>query len=355
MEVPTQSTYLIKGILDKRTLTVMYGASNTGKTFVAMDMAAHIAAGKAWGGRKVREGLVVYIAAEAGRGAIKRVKALESRIGTSSFALALVPMSIDLRGSTRDMKLIIKAVRAAESARGLKCELLVVDTLSRAMAGGDENSSVDMGALVANVDTLRAELDTALMVVHHTGKDAAKGARGHSLLKAATDAEIEIAANNDSGERSIKTTKQRDMEYAPPIRFALNTVTLNHDEDGDPITTCTVLLEGEPGFDFFAADEMEKLEKQRRDDDSLAVAVAIGMEIDRCSVASVLTKAMEHTGHGESKTRDLINAAIPENAEGRAVVTHKGTFSIRRERQGKGSKAHVHLVRARMVIADEAA
>jgi hypothetical protein len=59
---------------------------------------------------------------------------------------------------------------------------LILDTLSRALAGGDENSSVDMGRLIARCDAVREMLGCTLEYVHHSGKDKSRGARGWSGL-----------------------------------------------------------------------------------------------------------------------------------------------------------------------------
>src|SRR5690606_1496170 len=114
--------------------------------------------------------------------------------------------------------------------------LIVVDTLSRALAGGDENASTDMGALVRNVDALRRKVRAHIMLVHHSGKDRAKGARGHSLLRAATDTEIEIS----KGE--IVVTKQRDIDGSFSRGFVLEPVEIGRDAEGDPVTSCTIRL-----------------------------------------------------------------------------------------------------------------
>lgn len=114
------------------------------------------------------------------------------------------------------------------------------ETASR-VAGGDENSSTDMGAMVTHLDYLRHATKAHLLVVHHSGKDASKGARGHSLLRAATDTEIEIQIGR------ITVTKQRDLGLAWPsgsCGFSLDVVELGRDEDGDPITSCVVVLNG---------------------------------------------------------------------------------------------------------------
>jgi len=106
------------------------------------------------------------------------------------------------------------------------------------MAGGDENSAADMTALIRNVDAIRATTGAHILTVHHTGKDTARGARGHSSLRAATDTEIEIA--NEDGARAAMVTKQRDHNGGETFAFDLETVSLGHDQDGDEVTSCIV-------------------------------------------------------------------------------------------------------------------
>jgi hypothetical protein len=92
--------------------------------------------------------------------------------------------------------------------------LVVVDTLSRAMAGGNENAPDDMSAFIRNIDRIRQETGAHVLIVHHCGKDAAKGARGHSCLRAATDTKIELSHDTDTGMASAHTA----MESCPRTR-----------------------------------------------------------------------------------------------------------------------------------------
>lgn len=233
-----RSEPLIKGLLEQSAFSVLYGNSNVGKTFVAIDMACHIASGKRWDGRKVEQGLVVYVAAEGGRGTHQRLQAFKNKhkLQDKDVLLELVPCPIDLRSSAADVRELQELIAELETKYGRKIILLVIDTLSRALAGGDENSSVDMGLFIKNCDRIRAGLNCHMMIVHHSGKDAARGARGWSGIRAAVDTEIEIA------NRTISTTKQRDLEMIPDIRFDLEVVRLGEDADGDAVTSCTVRL-----------------------------------------------------------------------------------------------------------------
>ena len=239
----TYAPHLIDGLLDQGAMSVVYGDSNVGKTFVVMDMAFHIAAGLPYAGMDVAPGLVVYVAAEGGHGARKRLKALHEKFPDHNPDFVLLASSVDLRNPKADTVPLAEAIREL----GRPVALLVIDTLSRALAGGDENSPVDMGILVKHFDVLRkATKPSHLMVVHHTGKDLAKGARGHTSLRAATDTEIEIAKpkKGETGPSTITVTKQRDMdgEWAAP--FKLNVHTLGLKPNGTPVTSCTVELIG---------------------------------------------------------------------------------------------------------------
>lgn len=221
---------LIKGLLDQGAMTVLYGDSNVGKTFVALLIAYHIAMGLAFAGMKTTRVRVVYIAAEGGEGVTRRAAALAKVLGPAvDFDFVLSP--VNLLDPAADLRPLIALIRSREGVG-----FSVLDTLSRAMAGGDENASTDMGALVKNLDILRKETTAHLMVVHHTGKDAARGARGHSLLRAATDTEIEVS------EGQIAVTKQRDLTKSWASPFALRNVELWKDEDGDLVTSAVAEL-----------------------------------------------------------------------------------------------------------------
>lgn len=106
------------------------------------------------------------------------------------------------------------------------------------MAGAEENSSEAMGSLVRHLDAIKAATGSTVAVVHHLGKDKERGARGHSLLKAAVDTEFEVSKSRDV--LVLKVTKQRDLPFHNEIFFELDVVGLGRDEDGDVVTSCVV-------------------------------------------------------------------------------------------------------------------
>jgi AAA domain len=232
-------TALIEDVFDLGGLAVIYGASNSGKTFWTMDAALHIAAGRMWRGKRVQQVPVLYLALEGGRGAIARIVAWRSRYGLASLPFWLVRAPLNLM-TVESTELIETAANTIEKTTGSKPGLTVVDTLARAMAGGNENAPEDMGSLVRGADEIRMQTGGAVWFVHHSGKDEARGARGHSSLLAATDTEIEIAVL-EGGQRVARATKQREMEKGGEWPFTLQKVTLAEVHDRKPITSCTVV------------------------------------------------------------------------------------------------------------------
>jgi hypothetical protein len=237
------SRYLVKGWLDRGAFSVVYGESNVGKTFFALDLALHVAAGKQWHGNKVRDwqtcpGPVVYVAGEGGAGINNRIEAIrrdfpdiaEQVEGNTDFLL--LSTTLDLCTS-EDAQHLVDAL-----SEGVSPSLIVIDTLARSMGNGDENTAKDMGAFVRSIDYLRAKTGAHVMVIHHSGKDTSKGARGSGSLRAAADTEIELT--RDGPVILAETKKQRDMTCGAVFAYTLKGVFLGADEDGDPVTSAVV-------------------------------------------------------------------------------------------------------------------
>ena len=232
------ASYMVKGWLGRSQMSVVYGPSNVGKSFFCLDVAFCIAADIEWQGAKVRGGPVLYLATEGGNAFHNRVVALRDEYKKTGVRLAVRPSPIDLLRPEADLARLIELCQSIEAEVGAPLSMIVVDTLSRAMAGGDENGPTDMTAFIANLDALRNATGAHIMIVHHSGKDTAKGARGHSSLRAATDTQVELEV--DGKIRTATATKQRDLEPQEPIVFQLKVHELGRDEDGDAVTTCTI-------------------------------------------------------------------------------------------------------------------
>ncbi|MEK7953926.1 helicase RepA family protein [Luteolibacter soli] len=237
----------VEGLFLEGGASVVYGESNVGKSFWVLDIAAHVAMGRPWRKeqREVDRGAVVYVALEGTHGLRQRIQAMKQTGVLSEDAPLYICFSpVSLLDPDHAAKLI-ETVKAAAEKSGLPCRLVIIDTLARAMAGGDENSSRDMTAAVAAIDAVRAASGAHVCIVHHCGKDIARGARGHSSLRAAVDTEIEIFRPEGERISTVRVTKQRDLERGEPMPFSLTIVTLGPSHRGKPITSCIVTHEDE--------------------------------------------------------------------------------------------------------------
>ena len=234
------STYIIKNWIAENSISVVYGPSNVGKSFFCMSLAYHIAAGEEWVGNRVKRGSVLYLATEGGRAFENRLYALHEKHGFNDVSLAVRPSPINLYDADEDIAKI-EAIMAEIGKRMEPVTVLVIDTLARATAGQmDENNNSEMSKLIAGLDAIRERTGVHIMLVHHSGKDASKGARGASALRAACDTEIELSFDEETHVRTARATKQRDMETGAEINFILQIVELGEDADGDQVTTCII-------------------------------------------------------------------------------------------------------------------
>ena len=223
----------IKGVLPKHGVAAIYGASGSGKSFLVLDMLQKLAAGGDWFGRKVKPCNVIYCALEGEGGIAGRVAAYRIRHGSTSSNIRYLvqPFSLLDGGDIEDLA---KSIKAA----GQGADVIVLDTLNRAAPGADENDSKSMGLIIAASKVLQALIGGLVVLVHHTGKDASKGLRGHSSLHAALDAAIEV--RRDGERREWLIAKSKDGEDGDAHPFKLEVVELGTDEDGDPVTSCTI-------------------------------------------------------------------------------------------------------------------
>ena len=224
----------IREVLPAEGVASVFGPSASGKSFLALDMAAAIASGRPWFGYRTSAAPVVYCALEGEAGFRLRVAAWEAHNGES--------LPADLRMMLQPFKLT-----EAQDVRDLADAVLrlggravtIIDTLNRAAPTADENSSKDMGAILEACKALQAMTGGLVLLVHHTGKDATKGLRGHSSLIAALDAAIEVTRPGDRRQWCLHKSKDgHDGSISP---FRLRSVELGNDEEGEPVTSCVVL------------------------------------------------------------------------------------------------------------------
>jgi len=255
-------SWLVKGVMPRQGLGLIYGASGAGKTFLAIHAALSVAWGLPFFGNRTKRGGVLYVAAEGGASVLPRIRAANDAMGGAVAAARLsgeMPQRAPIRivteapnlsrdGDARPLAATIADAAAEFAEAGHELALVVIDTWHAAMGGADENSAADAGAALAPLREAAERHGTFVAIIHHPGKDSERGARGSNALPAAVDATIALTvlgfegavARPASAMRRATVTKLRDGEVGGDFSYRLPIVTLGTDEDGDPWTTCVV-------------------------------------------------------------------------------------------------------------------
>ena len=197
-------------------LGVLFGRPGSGKSFVALDIAHCVGTNTDWHGRRVQQGSVVYLAAEGALGFKSRAAAWAKSHGIRSIQHAhyvLDPINL------MDLRSVEAFLRTLRDEMEDKPILVVIDTLARSMAGGDENETRDMSAVVTGLGRIQT-LGCSVLVVHHQGhNDDAIRARGSSVLPAAADYMLRTAKTGRTVR--LECAKQKDAEEFTPLKFEL--------------------------------------------------------------------------------------------------------------------------------------
>jgi hypothetical protein len=229
--------YLVKGLIPRVGLVVVWGPPKCGKSFWTFDLVMHVALGWNYRGRRVQQGPIVYCAFEGQSGFEARVEAFRQRHlaghhGAVPFYLQ--PVTLDLVGAHKELIAVIRQhfVDAEPPAA------VVLDTLNRSLRGS-ESSDEDMSAYVKAADAIREAFNCAVIIVHHCGINDSRP-RGHTSLTGAADAQISV--KRDAAKNIITTVEcAKDGPDGDTLVSSLETVEVGSDEDGEAISSCVVV------------------------------------------------------------------------------------------------------------------
>ncbi len=258
-----EQRWIVKNIIPDAGIGTVFGDSGTFKSFIALDLLAHVARGAQWFGKRVKRAPCVYVPLEGRGGIPKRVAAwcqaqmaMQTQFSidpetlkftfvapervTTNIAFIMEPLN--LRNDADRGKLVSTLVNA-----GLAGGIILIDTLAQAGGGLDENSSEGMGELIRIMQDLQRALSGVTLAVHHSGKDASKGMRGHSSLRAALDFSIECERLPDALSAQFKLDKVKDEMSGTAYPFNMRRVALEWDEDNDMVTS--LVVEHEPAVE----------------------------------------------------------------------------------------------------------
>ncbi len=242
-----EHAWLVQGWLALNEVSVVAGASRSGKSFLALETGLCVAEARPLFGLKVRHGAVVYQAGEGAIGVKKRLRAWRQhhgRIWTRETPFVLLQRPIDIYHSTEEVDLLIAEILAHAKVFEDPLRLVVIDTLATATPGADENSGRDMSTVLGNVARINEKCGCHVMLVHHLNAAGGK-LRGHTSVYANVGQVILVERDEETGIRTVKLDKQKDDEDGKTMKFELMQVAIGVDEDGQKITSCICLPVGE--------------------------------------------------------------------------------------------------------------
>ena len=233
--VRRKASWVIKDVLPNANVGVFYGASGSGKSFFAFEMMAAVARGIDWCGKKTTKSRVCWVAAEGQEDMRKRVQGYCQHHGITAaelsnmYFISNAPNFLEIE----DVRAVVKQIKKQGDF-----DIVMVDTLAQVMPGGNENSGEDMGKVLGHCKEITRHTGAMVGLVHHSGKDESRGARGWSGLRAACDFEFEIIRADE--DRLATITKMKGGADGGEFGFQLDTIVVGIDDDGDNETTCVI-------------------------------------------------------------------------------------------------------------------
>ncbi len=316
--------WIVKGLIPQAEIAMVIGEPGAGKSFMALELAAAIARGAPFLGHKSAQGAVLYIAAEGSGGFRNRYDAYCKSRGVTDMPFTIMDAAPNLLLHED----ALEVVRIAKSLGPLA--LIVVDTAAATTPGADENSAKDMGRVIEHCKTIAHTTKALVVLIHHTGKDKSKGARGWSGLKGAADAEIEITRS--AAGRVLRVSKQKDGEDGQQFWFALDVVQIDVDEDGDAITSCVVREVAAPVISQIDQGVQRKARPRGAWQGAIYDAVAacgdIGIGLTESELIDAVSGVIPPEGDRDRRP-ERVRAAL-------TTLTEKGTLELVGERYTLG-------------------
>jgi hypothetical protein len=234
--------FLIDGFLGRHETSAWYGPPDAGKSTSIIHPACCVAAGIDFCDRHVQQAPVLYVAAERGGIVKRRIKAWCVEHNLPDLPLAVVDSAVDLRTNKIDAGRVIATAQKLESVHGQPVGWIIFDTLNRILAGGDESSSKDMGAVIASVDQIHRTTRAHCSLIHHVPVDRTDRMRGHGSMLGALDTTVRVTKDN-AGNVLVEIDVAKDLVDRPRFMFAFKSVTLFTDPETGTDTTAPVMVE----------------------------------------------------------------------------------------------------------------
>jgi hypothetical protein len=194
-------------------------------------------------GRRLKNGVVVYLAAEAPETIKARIQAMHKHHGIKYSNIAVIGYPVNFAEGIDDVNEVIEAINRIKNERG-EVSLVIADTLARIAAGANENAANEMAPVMQRFDMIKDQTGAAVLIIHHSGKDQARGSRGWSGIRAHVDTEMEITQSGKI--HTCKITKQRALpSKGEDVNFKLHVIEMGVSQWGTPATNCVAIVTDE--------------------------------------------------------------------------------------------------------------
>jgi hypothetical protein len=279
IDLESRKHWLVKDFLGTTEMSCKFGIPGSAKSVLAGDLGAHVATGKPWFGRPVLTGSVLYIACERPALVQRRFAAWKRYHGVENAPLAVIQESVDLCTNSVGAENVIRFADRWAKKTGHDPRLIQVDTVSRALFGGDENSPRDMGRLVSHLQLIQDRTGAHVQAIHHVPTGMTTRMRGHGCLLGACDTTVSLE-KYDASIRTATTDKNNDGPTGERLAFFLRAIELGRDPQTGQVTTAPVVIPAEGNIP-------EK--KRRRQGDGWSKALAVFRE--------AIASALKTNGH----------------------------------------------------------
>ena len=241
---------IVQGVLGAGEFSLFVAKPGMGKSVLVGDIGMHIAAGIDWHGKKVKQGLVVFFAAERKKITERRVAAWRKKHGVSGIPFVIVGGKLDLTTGLIDAKTLTATIKGLEQKLGFKCVLIILDTVTRTFGPGDQHQSRDMQRYVQSVDELNRGITAHIAAIHHSPWSDDRG-KGAIDLDGAIDVSfvVNVKGTGPAKVFTLSCTGANYGEEGPVMSFRLESVPLGTDADGT-VTTAPVVVHADAVPDF---------------------------------------------------------------------------------------------------------
>jgi len=270
---------LIQELLIKGRTAIIYGDSNSGKTFFSLSLARDVSMGWSCYGRQTEKCHVLYLAVESPDSIQERIQAMKNYHNCDIDDIILTTRPINFFEKPESYHRVIDLVSALEKKINAKIGFILVDTLAQISAGANENSTEDMAPIMQKFEIIAKKTNAAVLVIHHSGKDKTKGARGSSSIYAHIDTEINVI--NEGGNKTAMVTKQRALgSKGDEIPYKLEIIEMGIGKFGDTKSTCVAIGDND--------------ERVKRTDKKTSIIIS---NLEKAWLSS--KQEMKHNGDGE--------------------------------------------------------